>query len=161
MDQNILEQQLKDKDELIEKMRDTQSAHDEDINRLEAEKQALEAEVSELRLVKNQLDDSNGQLEELENEIKEYRLNSHKIELYNKLVSDAIEDAIYHYRRVHTVCSMQMEEDERERLERIDNYDTIKVWADQYRMDAAKKYRRTKNMPNASEPADFDNNRLT
>ena len=160
MDQNILEQQLKDKDELIEKMRKTQSGHDDELNRLESEKVEFESELAELRPVKAQLDETNERIEELENEIKEYRINSHKIELYNKLVSDAIEDAVYHFRRTLTNCTLQQEEDERERLERIDNYDTIKVWADQYRMDAAKKYRRTKNMPNASEPADFDNDRL-
>ena len=161
MDQNVLEQQLKDKDELIAKMRSTQSEHDDELNRLEAEKVEFESELEELRPVKAQLDDSNVRIEELENEIKEYRINSHKIELYNKLVSDAIEDAVYHFRRVQTNCTLQQEEDERERLQRIDNYDTIKVWADQYRMDAAKKYRRTKNVPTGSDPSSFDNDRLT
>ena len=161
MDQAILEQQLKDKDELIEKMRSTQATHDDELNRLETEKVEFESELDELRPVKNQLDDANAKIDELENEIKEYRVNSHKIELYNKLVTDAVEEAVYHFKRVNTNVTLQQEEDERERLARIDNYDTIKVWGDQYRMDAAKKYRRTKNVPTGTDPGSFDNDRLT
>ena len=144
-------------------MQTTQNAHSDEVNRLEAEKVDLESELAELRPVKEELDQSKTKLEELESEMQEYRSNSHKIQLYNGLVESAIEDAMYHYRRVNTNASLQQEEGERERLQRIDNYDTIKVWADQYRLEAAKKYRQTSNMPSGAntDPADFDHSRLT
>ena len=160
---NILQQQIKDKDELIAKMQTTQNSHSDEVNRLEADKVDLESEVAELRPVKEELDASKTKIEELESEMLEYRSNSHKIQLYNGLVTNAIEDAMYHFRRVNSNASLQQEEEERERLERIDNYDTIKVWADQYRLEAAKKHRRTSNMPagTSTDPADFDRSRLT
>ena len=141
----LLQSEIKQKDEVILKLQDAQAATDDHVEKLDADLLQLQDENKELRELKKGSEERDVELAKLRKEKQEFAAEQYKIELYNNLVEEMIVEAVEQWARVETADGRKPTFEERntkaEHYRSIGNYKTIETHADADRRLATTKYR--------------------
>ena len=140
-----LQEQINNQNQLIAKMQSNQTAADTQINELDAKVIELEDENKELRASKELSESQAKQIAELQEELQKFNEESYKVKLYDNLLEESINEAVYQWTRAENASgrkvTTELQEKQANVYKTIGNYKTIMAHAEQDRRTATQQHR--------------------
>ena len=154
-----LKKQMADKDDLLLTQKNSIDQHGEEIDEYKAGMIELEDRVKEMEPheeLSQKLQDENA---ELKKQIDAHKQEGFKIDQFDKMYKDVVEEAVYYFDRMADHTPEQVRK-EHERLTDLNNHTTLCGYRDEYKTRWAKRYRNTQATRKVSANPDIDYDRL-
>ena len=151
-----LTKQMNDKDDLIRTQKNSIDRHGEEIDEFKVTVIELESRVKELQPVEDQNTSLLEENAKLQKQLEEHKAESFKVDQFNKMYKDVVEEAVSYYDRTASYTPEQIRV-ERERLLDLNNYNTLCGYRDEYKAQWARRYQNARLSHTAKEDRiDYD-----
>ena len=145
-----LKKQMADKDDLLQTQKSSINQHSEEIDEYKATVIELENKVEELQPYEEQNEALVNENNELKKELDVHKQEHYKVDQFNKMYEEVVEDAVTFYDKMADFTPEQVR-NERERLLNLNNFNTLCGYRDEYKSRWAKRYQNARNIRKSVE----------